>query len=517
MNGVSIGFTRDAAKQGFDSDNGILRVYLGPTFVSGMDTELLEIVDSAIAANWEAIRAFTGATGDAVKTATGSAATAAQAITDAGTAATAGAGIFAGTTGISKTTDALLTADLFGTRGVSITDPALIIKALEAGTDMAGIAIHFVNDKESGLTEYTQVPALAFAAGNQIPDIKVDFITKEDGSRELIITANVDMTAAGAQGVVNAHALALALNANETFSNHFKADAAQLGAAAATGLGTNIGSISFNTDVTKPSATTVGGYRIESTPTGSGKAATSSGIGMYGQSDSNERLVIESEALGSDQFININVIKGYLNTQDEFGAAVGFASGHDITATINGIRAVAQGNNISVDSPDLSVSMNVANVPGSSGFTITGGGAIFQLGPDVVSQQQMRIGIASMLTSKLGGADGQLFMLKKGNVASLESSDNGRKLADRIVSQAIENVATLRGRLGAIQKGSLEPTVSSLQDSMIALTETVAMITNADFAVESSNLTRLQLLIQAGAQTLGIANQLPQYAAALIR
>jgi flagellin len=108
-------------------------------------------------------------------------------------------------------------------------------------------------------------------------------------------------------------------------------------------------------------------------------------------------------------------------------------------------------------------------------------------------------------------------MLKKGNVASLESSDGGRKLADRIVSQAIENVASLRGRLGAIQRGTLEPSVMALQDSMIALTEANAMITNADFAVESSNLTRLQLLIQAGAQTLGIANQMPQYAAMLVR
>jgi flagellin len=329
----------------------------------------------------------------------------------------------------------------------------------------------------------------------------------------LIITANLGANAASE---LDAGLLAKALNANATFNSLFKADALQLAPAlgVTTGAGT-AGSVLFNTDVTKIAATTVGGYRIES---GDGRGvSTSSGVCMYGQSDSNERLIIESEALGSDQFININVIKGYLNTVDESGFAVGFATGHDITATINGIRAVSSGNNISIDSPDLSVSMNVANVPGSSGFSITGGGALFQLGPDVVSQQQMRIGIASMLTSKLGGADGQLFMLKKGNVASLESSDNGRKLADRIVSQAIENVATLRGRLGAIQKGSLEPTVSSLQDSMIALTETVAMITNADFAVESSNLTRLQLLIQAGAQTLGIANQLPQYAAALIR
>jgi len=108
-------------------------------------------------------------------------------------------------------------------------------------------------------------------------------------------------------------------------------------------------------------------------------------------------------------------------------------------------------------------------------------------------------------------------LLRSGNEASLLSDDQGRKLADRIVMNAIGNVANIRGRLGAIQKGSLEPNVMALQDSLVALTEANAMITNADFAVESSNLTRLQLLIQAGAQTLGIANQLPQYAAMLVR
>jgi flagellin len=108
-------------------------------------------------------------------------------------------------------------------------------------------------------------------------------------------------------------------------------------------------------------------------------------------------------------------------------------------------------------------------------------------------------------------------MLKSGGIASLQESDASRRLADRIVNQAISNVATTRGRLGAMQKYTLEANVDALQDSMVALTEAAAMITNADFAVESSNLTRLQLLIQAGAQTLGIANQLPQYAAQLVR
>ena len=108
-------------------------------------------------------------------------------------------------------------------------------------------------------------------------------------------------------------------------------------------------------------------------------------------------------------------------------------------------------------------------------------------------------------------------MLGSGEVAALTSNDAGRKLADRIVMDAISNVANTRGRLGAIQRSALEPNIAALQDSMVALTEANALYTNADFAVESSNMTRLQLLIQAGMQTLGIANQMPQYAASLIR
>jgi flagellin len=343
----------------------------------------------------------------------------------------------------------------------------------------------------------------------------VDYITKEDGSRELIITGNLGTAAASE---MDAGLLAKALNANATFNALFKADARQFGVSDTANPGSGVaGSVLFNTDVSKPSATTVGGYRVESEPTGFGKNTTSTGIGMTGQSDANERLIIESEELGSEQFVQVNVIEGNLNLVDEYGYTSYTSNGTDMVATINGMQTTARGNNISLDTSSLSLSMNVANGTGNYGFTITGGGALFQLGPDVVSQQQTRLGIGSMLTTALGGASGLLYQLKSGGAADLRTSDDSRKLADRIVMEAIGNVANLRGRLGAVQRGTFEPNIAALQDSMVALTEANAMITNADFAVESSNLTRLQLLIQAGAQTLGIANQMPQYAASLIR
>jgi flagellin len=238
---------------------------------------------------------------------------------------------------------------------------------------------------------------------------------------------------------------------------------------------------------------------------------------MTGQADSNERLILQAAEAGSDKFVNVYVAQGSFDTYDYYGTKVSYATGSDVIATINGNLASSKGNNISINTPDLALSMNVANVVGLTGFSIDGGGALFQLGPDVVSTQQMRLGIGSMMTTRLGGASGQLYQLKSGGNADLKTSDASRKLADRIVNEAISTVATTRGRLGAIQKASLEPNISALQDSLTALTESEAQISNADFAEESSNLTRLQLLLQAGMQTLGIANQLPQYAASLVQ
>jgi len=511
VNGMSFGFTRDETREGFDANTGTLLIFMGPQFTATPDAAqaaaLTTAVNDAVASNWEAIRAFTGATGDAVRLATDMATgDVTTAIADAIMSDDPAALPFAGTTTIVGTF-----TEGTGVGGHGTADPAMVITAKQEGTQMAGINIHFINDTESGLAQWNDAYSAGYVAGADLPELDVKFVTNQDGSRALVVTGNLGPTAASE---LNAGLLARALNANSTFNRYFTADATQIAAGAAAGGG-EANSVLFTTDVTKPSTRTVGGYRIESDGTG---ATTSSGIGMTGQSDANERLVIESEELGSNAHVSINVIRGFLNTVGMDGRAIGYASGSDMMATVNGLRAVTQGNNVSINTADLALSMNVANGVGNHGFTITGGGALFQLGPDVVSQQQMRIGIGSMLTTNLGGADGQLFMLRRGEVASVETGgDQGRMLADRIVNQAIQSVATTRGQLGAIQRGALEPNILALQDSLTALTEANAMITNADFAVESSNLTRLQLLIQAGAQTLGIANQLPQYAAMLVR
>ena len=78
-------------------------------------------------------------------------------------------------------------------------------------------------------------------------------------------------------------------------------------------------------------------------------------------------------------------------------------------------------------------------------------------------------------------------------------------------------VTSLRGRLGAFQKTTLETNIFALNDTLAALTEAESSIRDADFADESARLTRAQILVQSGTSVLAIANQNPQNVLALLR
>jgi flagellin len=147
-------------------------------------------------------------------------------------------------------------------------------------------------------------------------------------------------------------------------------------------------------------------------------------------------------------------------------------------------------------------------------FNISGGGALFQLGGDVVSNQQARLGIGSVSTGQLGGSSGRLYELGSGQAKSL-ATDPGA--AAQLVDEVINKVTSLRGRLGAFQSTTLESNLVSLNDTVSNLYEAESAIRDADFAAESARLTRAQILVQSGTSVLGIANQNPQNVLGLLR
>ena len=141
------------------------------------------------------------------------------------------------------------------------------------------------------------------------------------------------------------------------------------------------------------------------------------------------------------------------------------------------------------------------------------GGALFQLGPDVVSSQQVTVPIEGTRTSQIGNASGLLMDLRSGGAASLASNP---ALADKILNSAISQIAMQRGEIGATQRYTLDPNITALQDSIVQLTGAQSMISDTDYALAVSNMMRDQILLQAGVQALGIINQNRGYAASLL-
>lgn len=510
LNGVTFKFTTDETKEGFVVNGegadatGTLTIYVDASLPSTTDTK--SIIAGAIAANWESIREYTGTTAEPI---------AVNQIQVNGTPATVSGAI--GTIGsagftIPKTAGGDNTN---GVAGADASDPALIIKSKTVGPDMAGISIHFVNDPTKGLSGATAATATtSTAVGTTInpPDISVEFQTKSDGSRELIVYANITDG-----NRLTASDLAAALNNNDVFKSMFEAQATLAGGSNGGTEDTRlVNTVLFNDAHAIEHATyqTVGGYKVASN---NEAGTTSSGLNMLGQSDNNERLIMVASDVGSENFVKVTVREGSLDTYCPLGTRLNELHGTDVVATVNGLSASARGNVVSLNTPDLALSVKTDGTVGTKSFDITGGGALFQIGPNVISSQQKRIGIASMMTTAIGGGSGKLFQLRSGGDADLSKSDASRKLADKIVNESIAYVANARGRMGALQSGLFDPMVGILQDQLIALTEAQGSIANADFAEESSRMMQFQLLVQAGMQTLGIANQMPQYAASLIR
>jgi len=246
-------------------------------------------------------------------------------------------------------------------------------------------------------------------------------------------------------------------------------------------------------------------------------AALSGGTNAY--------LTYSASNYGSDEFVDVNVLSGTFDTVDNItdGNALKRAIGSDIVTRINGQVAQGSGLTANIRSQQLDASFSftsAANVAdNTASLTITGGGSLFQIGQDVSAAGQIGIGIEAVNTARLGGVSGKLFEIGSGGGKSLLDvgpSVPGSDLVN-IIEESINRVSTLRGRLGAVQKNVIETNVSSLGVALENISEARSQIVDTDFAVETANMTKAQILNQAGISVLSIANQNPQQVLSLLR
>ena len=248
-------------------------------------------------------------------------------------------------------------------------------------------------------------------------------------------------------------------------------------------------------------------------------AGRQDGAALLGNDDqANVGLKFVAVQYGSDAFVSVRALNGTsFKVVDKDGNMKDRVNGTDVDARINGIKAVGKGLTAALNTSSLDLTFSLAETIGDGdamSFRIVGGGAQFQLGPDVVSNQQARLGISSVNTAKLGGVAGRLFELRSGGPKDLETDVIG---AAMVIEEVITQITTLRGRLGAFQRTTLETNIASLSDTLEALTEAESSIRDADFAQESAGLTRNQILVQSGISVLTIANQNPEAVLSLLR
>lgn len=229
-----------------------------------------------------------------------------------------------------------------------------------------------------------------------------------------------------------------------------------------------------------------------------------SGAAMLGNADeASVGLAIYSVDFGSGAFVSLETLNGTnFNTIDAYGNSSERAKGLDVLATINNILAVGDGLDAKMSTSDLNISISIDRNVGNGavfGFRITGGGALMQIGTEANSGSQARISFPDMHVTNIGGASGFLSELQTGGGKDLLTDPKG---AYRIVEESIEMVASLRGRIGSFQKDTLERSMEQLGD-MAELAETArSEITDTDFALESSNLSRQQLMLEAAVSVL---------------
>jgi flagellin len=227
-------------------------------------------------------------------------------------------------------------------------------------------------------------------------------------------------------------------------------------------------------------------------------------------------LRITSTGFGSAEFVSVRALDGTFSVT---GGVSGKDFGRDAAVSVNGATAQATGTTISYRSSGLDVEFDLDsafNVAGSTTFSITGGGADFALGSKVSEADKESVGIGSVSTGNLGTATtGFLSTLGSGQTNSL-TSDN-LSTAQQIVDRAIKQVSQLRGRLGAFQKFTIGSTVNSLGVALENASAAESAIRDTDFAEETANLTRSQILSQAASSVLAQANASPQAALQLLR
>ncbi|MBQ5150208.1 flagellin FliC [Citrobacter freundii] len=141
-----------------------------------------------------------------------------------------------------------------------------------------------------------------------------------------------------------------------------------------------------------------------------------------------------------------------------------------------------------------------------TGGKLTAGGTNYKV--DSAGNVSNDAGTAQIFVQNAGTANAKLVEQDKASEATRNQLD--------VLDKAIAQVDTLRGDLGAVQN-RFDSTITNLGNIVNNLTSARSRIEDADYATEVSNMSKAQILQQAGTSVLAQANQVPQNVLSLLR
>ena len=229
-----------------------------------------------------------------------------------------------------------------------------------------------------------------------------------------------------------------------------------------------------------------------------------------------------SSAVGSASFllngttINLTQSNNLQTNMDSTVAAINAQSAN------TGVIATNTGSGVSLaasDGRNITVGTITLGSATATGLTDFGLGAAGTAASTVSTTYQAATGssVSSVVFAGAGVASTQSVASTGTSIAALDISTlAGANAALTSVDAALGAINSSRATLGAIQN-RFSSTIENLQTSGENMSAARSRIQDADFAVETANLSRAQVLQQAGTAMIAQANQLPQQVLSLLR
>lgn len=280
-------------------------------------------------------------------------------------------------------------------------------------------------------------------------------------------------------------------------------------------VNTNVASINAQRNLSQTQSRLMGNFGRLSTGLRINSAADdAAGLGISEKLKSQIRSMSQAERNAQDGISLLQTAEGAMNEVSGVLTRMRELAVQSANATVGSTERGFLNDEVSALKSELDRIADVTEFNGAkllAGGT-TGSGFTFQVGIGATTNDRITATVKGTKAADLGRITG-------GAVSSLAGIDlstvTGAQNALTVLDQAISDVSSRRADVGAVQN-RLNVTIANLGTARENLSAANSRIRDVDVAKESADLTRNNILMQAGTSVLAQANQQPQIALSLI-